>query len=68
MKIPSRRHNDRKQCVDFFFCQIKQLFRSLVRLWCLLTQAKAFSGICSCIQALQVRCRLLTQLPRAKEL
>lgn len=38
-----------------FIFYIKQLFRSLVRLSCLLTQAKAFSGICSCIQALQVQ-------------
>lgn len=38
---------------------------SLVRLSRLLTQAKAFSGICSCIHALQVPCRLPAHLPPA---
>lgn len=45
-----------------FFFFIMQLFRSLVGNSGLLTAAKAFSDICSCIHASQVRCRLFTQL------
>lgn len=33
-----------------------------------LHKQKLFSGICSCIHALQVRCRLLTQLPLAQQI